>query len=186
MTRTVEDGARIFNVVAGYDPADPLTEGGRGKREDDYTIFLKENGLEGAKLGVLRALVNTDDADPDITALFERSLSELSAAGAVIIDDFEIPNLQAHLEGDYFCARFRYDMWVYLRSLGPDAPLHDVIEVLEDGRYSDYVEGGLEFFADYPLDVPPDEWDEPCPTFPNHEGRIRPHDTHCGRRCSHI
>ena len=26
MTRTVEDGARIFNVVAGYDPADPYTE----------------------------------------------------------------------------------------------------------------------------------------------------------------
>ena len=59
---------------------------------------------------MLRALENTDDADPDITALFKLSLSELSATGAAIIDDFEIPNLQAHFEGDYFCARFRYDM----------------------------------------------------------------------------
>ena len=31
-------------------------------------------------------------------------------------------------------------MWTYLKSLGQDAPISDVLEVLEDGRYSDYVE----------------------------------------------
>ena len=33
MARTVEDGARAFDVVAGYDPADPYTELGRDRRE---------------------------------------------------------------------------------------------------------------------------------------------------------
>ena len=33
MTRTVEDGARLFDIVAGYDPADPVTElAGSGAR----------------------------------------------------------------------------------------------------------------------------------------------------------
>ena len=39
MTRTVEDNARIFNVVAGYDPQDPYTEAGRDRKEEDYTAF---------------------------------------------------------------------------------------------------------------------------------------------------
>ena len=32
MGRTVEDVARVFNVVAGHDPADPYTEAGRGRQ----------------------------------------------------------------------------------------------------------------------------------------------------------
>ncbi len=32
MGRTVEDVARVFDVVAGYDPADPYTEHGRGRQ----------------------------------------------------------------------------------------------------------------------------------------------------------
>jgi amidase len=45
MARTVEDGARLFNVVAGYDAADPLTL--PNKREPDYRVFLNAEGLEG-------------------------------------------------------------------------------------------------------------------------------------------
>ncbi|CAN0603554.1 unnamed protein product, partial [Ectocarpus sp. 12 AP-2014] len=129
MTRTVTDGARAFNVVAGFDPADPFTELGQGRREADYTAFLDANGLSGKRIGVLRALVDTDDADPEVIAVFERALEDLEKLGAVIVDPFEVPNFQAHLDGDYFCARFRYDMHQYLLSLGPDAPLKDVMEV---------------------------------------------------------
>ena len=71
MGRTVEDVARVFNVVAGYDPADPYTEAGRGRREDDYTSFLDPDGLKGARIGVLRALVDTEDADSGVVAVFE-------------------------------------------------------------------------------------------------------------------
>ena len=56
MTRTVEDGVRLFDVVAAYDPNDPLAEPDR--REDNYLDFLKADGLKGKRLGVLRALVD--------------------------------------------------------------------------------------------------------------------------------
>jgi len=171
MTRTVRDAATVFNVVAGYDPKDYLTELGRGRRESDYTAFLEADGLEGKRIGVLRALVDTDDADPEVIAVFERALADLEAAGAEIIDPVSIDNFDAHLEGDYFCPRFRYDMHVYLESLGPSAPLRDVMEVRDSGQYAPYIEGGLDYFGANPADVHPQDLDPPCEEFPNHPGR---------------
>ncbi|GAB4528886.1 MAG: amidase [Parvularculaceae bacterium] len=172
MTRTVEDGARIFNIVAGYDPADPYTEEGRGRREADYTEFLDRRGLRGARIGVLRALVDTEDADPQVTALFEQALADLRNAGAEIVDPLEIANFQAHLDSeDYFCPRFRHDVYVYMRSRGPGAPFLDVASLLETGQYHPSAEGGLRFFSDGPLEEPPSEWDPPCPDYAAHPGR---------------
>ena len=171
MGRTVEDVARVFNVVAGFDPADPYTEAGRGRREDDYTTFLDADGLQGARIGVLRALVDTDDADSAVVAVFEQALTELAGLGAEVVDPFDF-DVQAQLEREnMFCGRFRYDMHVYLNSLGDAAPFTDVLHVLETGEYSDYVEGSLRRSEDSPLDLPPGEWDPPCPDYLENEGR---------------
>jgi len=70
MGRTVEDVAKVFNVVAGYDPADPYTEDGRDRKEPDYTAFLDTNGLEGARIGVLRSLVEPEATDTAIARIF--------------------------------------------------------------------------------------------------------------------
>ncbi len=171
MTRTVRDGALMFNVVAGYDPADPMTELGKGKRKADYTDYLDENALKGKRIGVLRDLVFTEDADPEITALFMKAVEDLKNAGAVIVDPFEIENLQQHRDAPNFCRRFRYDMHEYLKTLGPDAPIKDVMEVYESGQYSPYVKGGLENFGAGPLDVHPNDENPPCMEYPNHAGR---------------
>ncbi len=171
MGRTVEDVARVFNVVAGYDPADPYTEAGRGRAEADYTAFLDADGVRDARIGVLRALVDPEETDEEILALFEAAIDDLTALGAEIVDPFEF-DVEAELQREgMFCRRFRYDMWVYLRSLGPAAPIADVLEVLEDGRYSDYAQGSLRRNEGAPLDVHPSSWDEPCPDYAKHEGR---------------
>ena len=162
MGRTVEDVARVFDVVAGHDPADPYTEAGRERREDDYRSFLDARGLEGARLGVLRALVDTEDADPQVIAVFEDALVELAGLGAQIVDPFNF-DVAAQLEREgMFCRRFRYDMRLYLESLGDRAPFADVLEVLDSGEYSDHAEGILESYRDAPLETPPAEWDPPC------------------------
>lgn len=171
MTRTVADGARVFDVVAGHDPADPYTELGRGRREPDYTAFLDPEGLEGARIGVLRALADPTESDSSVLRLFDRAVRDLRAAGAEIVDPFEIPELQEHLDADYTCPRFRYDMARYLASLGPDAPVRDVKTVLETGQHSDYVEEPLRSLSQRPADVHPAEWDPPCPDYADHPGR---------------
>jgi Asp-tRNA(Asn)/Glu-tRNA(Gln) amidotransferase A subunit family amidase len=171
MMRTVTDGAKVFNVVAGYDSADPYTNAGRNRLEEDYTSFLNTDALQGKRIGVLRALVNTDDADSAVTEVFEQALIDLEMAGAVIVDDFAIDNFESHLDGDNFCARFRYDMAQYLASLGQDAPIIDVMEVMETGQYSPYIKGGLEFFGGNPADIHPKDLNPPCPDFAENEGR---------------
>lgn len=171
MTRTVTDGARLFDVVAGYDSADPFTELGKGKREKDYTAFLDADGLKGARIGVLRALVNTDDADPEVIAVFEQAVADLRTAGATIVDPFEVENFAAHLDADVFCVRFRYDMQQYLKSLGRDAPIKDVMEVYKSGEYASYIKGRLEFFGGKPLGQHPEQADPPCLDYPRHPAR---------------
>ena len=171
MTRTVTDGARVFNVIAGYDPADPYTELGTDNIEKDYTEFLDENALQGKRIGVLRALVDTDDADAGITMIFEQALVDLQNSGAEIVDDFVIANLDEHMNASNFCVRFRYDMHEYLKSLGADAPIRDVMDVMENNEYSPYIEDRLKFFGGNPADVHPKDFDPPCPDFPQHPGR---------------
>jgi Asp-tRNA(Asn)/Glu-tRNA(Gln) amidotransferase A subunit family amidase len=171
MTRTVEDGARLFNIVAGYDPNDPYTELGKDRKEADYTSFLRREGLKGARLGVLRALVDTKDADPEVVAVFSKAVEELKAQGATIVDPVEIANFEEHLKEETYCPRFRYDMFVYLKSLGEKAPIKDVMEVYEKGQYSDYIKPRLEEYEDKPFDVPPSDWSPPCPDYAEHPGR---------------
>lgn len=168
MTRTVEDGARLFNVVAGFDPADPLTL--PNKRENNYLNFLNAEGLEGKRLGVFRALVDHEDADPQIKAIFLQAVDDLAAAGATIIDPIEIEGFETLSEQIPFCGRFRYDVGQYFQTL-ENPPLLDVNDVLVTGEIADETRGSFEFYAQQPLDVVPDEWETPCPTWPNHPQR---------------
>ena len=171
MTRTVTDGTKVFNVIAGHDPADPYTNMGRERLDNDYIQYLDTSAIQGKRIGVLRALVDTVDADPEITAIFERALADLRRAGAEIVDDFVIANLHDHMDAPNFCRRFRYDMHEYLKSLGPAAPIKDVMEVLATGQYSPYVEERLKTFGEQAITLHPRDFDPSCPDFPEHPGR---------------
>ena len=43
----------IFDVIAGCDPADPVTAASQGKRTDSYLRFLDKDGARGARLGMV-------------------------------------------------------------------------------------------------------------------------------------
>jgi len=169
MARTVEDMARLFDVVAGHDPDDPLSE--VAKREENYTNYLKPDGLAGARIGVLRVHAEPNETDPEILALFEAALKDLRAAGADLVDPVEVPNWSVHAEADSFCATFRYDMAQYLKTLGEAATMHDVKEAFDAGLYSEPAREDFEWFLQYPADVAPTDWSEPCPVFLDHPAR---------------
>ena len=170
MMRTVTDSAKVFNVIAGHDPADPYTAAGKGKREPDYTAFLDSGALKGKRLGVLRALIDPEDSDPEVLQVFEQALDDLRAAGAEIVDPLVVDNFDTHV-AMVGCNRFRYDMYNYLNSLGKDAPFVDVMTVLETGEYSPEAKDGLDYFADAPLDKHPKDHDPSCPDYADHPER---------------
>lgn len=170
MTRTVEDGARIFDIVAGFDPSDPLSV--PDKREESYTDFLNTDGLNGKRLGILRTLVDQEGADPEIKAIFFKAVEDMKDAGAIIVDQFEIPELMELGTFNSACWRFRYDLGQYLLTLD-SPPFLDVKALLVTGEYAASSLNSLERESQFPLDINPDDWDQPCPTWPNHPARNR-------------
>lgn len=91
LARTVEDVVRLLEVMAVPDPADPISRLAAGvRRPESYTQFLRADGLEGARVGVLRQIAQLPGADPGIQRLFGQALRALQRAGAVLVDDFSI------------------------------------------------------------------------------------------------
>ena len=56
MARTVADAVAVLEVIVGRDPADPVTFESEGSVPENYRQFLDADGLEGARVGVLRQL----------------------------------------------------------------------------------------------------------------------------------
>ena len=135
MLRTVKDTAIVYSVLAGHDPADPLTRAAIGRTRPDYARWLTGRGLRGARLGVLRALIDTETADPEVVAVMERAIEDLRQAGAIVVDPFDIPDFERLSEATGFCSRFRHDLNIYLQTLGAAAPISSLDEVVERGQF---------------------------------------------------
>jgi len=147
MARTVADATRLLAVMAGYDPADPLTEHSRGRVPKDYQTFLRPNGLRGARIGVLRIL-SERNPDPQVKALFEQALADLRKAGAIVVDSVVVPDF-ATLSKDQWCSVFEYDLNAYLASLGPTAPVHTLQEVIASGKFAPYIADNLTYHREH-------------------------------------
>jgi amidase len=139
MARTVEDAVRVLEVIAGYDPADPITKASEGKVPKNYTQFLKKDGLKGARLGVFRRYVDAPTTDPQIKALVAKAIEDLKAQGAIIVDPFDLPNYD-ELTKDIWCNSFHYDVNNYLASLGEKGKYKNLTAIVESGLYSPYIE----------------------------------------------
>jgi amidase len=146
MTRTVEDAVRIFDVIAGTDPADPVTAEADARRAASYLDFL-ETDLEGLRIGVVKQIVYTDTADPEILVRFSEALRDLERIGATIVPDFMIADLDSLRTGTR-CPRFRYDIENYLATL-PDPPVRTLAEIEEGGLVHVTVMPGVLRFLEF-------------------------------------
>ncbi|HEX4177865.1 MAG TPA: amidase family protein, partial [Rhizomicrobium sp.] len=92
MARTVADAAALLTVVAGPDPADPVTQLNANRSPVSYSRFLDRHGLRGARIGVFRQYFNDAKTDPEVKAVTEEALHVLQREGAVLVDPFSIPD----------------------------------------------------------------------------------------------
>jgi Asp-tRNA(Asn)/Glu-tRNA(Gln) amidotransferase A subunit family amidase len=130
LMRTVTDTAIVYSVIAGFDPADSITQAGVKRVKKDYTQYLKKS-LKGVRLGVIRQLFDTDSADPEVLNIMDKAVDDLRKAGAAIVDPFKVKHFDKLKDATGFCSRFYYDLNNYLKSLGKQAPVQSLDEIIE-------------------------------------------------------
>jgi Asp-tRNA(Asn)/Glu-tRNA(Gln) amidotransferase A subunit family amidase len=88
--RTVQDAAKILDVIAGYDPKDELTVFSVGRKPaQGYAAAAGARRLDGLRIGVIREYMSKtlfSKADEQSIALAERAVDQLRALGATIVD----------------------------------------------------------------------------------------------------
>jgi amidase len=130
MCRTVEDCARLLDVLAGVDPADPRTAPATGNIPPTYTAFLDKDGLKGARIGVFRQALNLwSGADRRVVALFDQAIAGLRTAGADIVDDFTVPGFETFPVPPQTAARSKADWESFFAYEGPTFPIKTVAEL---------------------------------------------------------
>jgi len=136
MCRTVDDAVRLLEVTAGYDPHDPITKNSQGHVPNNYRQFLKKDGLKGARIGVMRQLVDKN-IHPEIKQLFDQAVADMKRAGAQVVD-VTIPNFDS-LRANQWCADFRADLETYLRTFVKRDTLQTLEDIIRVGGFSDIV-----------------------------------------------
>jgi Asp-tRNA(Asn)/Glu-tRNA(Gln) amidotransferase A subunit family amidase len=148
MTRTVRDAAVLLDVIAGFDPNDPITAHAAGQVPSSYTESLEEDGLREARVGVLRQSIDrkTDPSADDfasVRAVFDRAVAELAAHGAELVDPISIDHLELadplHFNEDFTTERVTDE---YLAE-HPNAPAKTLKEILLTGKVTPWRAAGL-------------------------------------------
>jgi Asp-tRNA(Asn)/Glu-tRNA(Gln) amidotransferase A subunit family amidase len=90
MCRTVEDAAKVLDVIAGYDAKDEMTVHSIGRRPPQpYASFTAARKLDGLRIGVVREYMNRkllSKADEQSLDLVDRAIADLRKLGATIVD----------------------------------------------------------------------------------------------------
>jgi amidase len=139
IARTVRDAALMLDVIAGYDPNDPVTAYAEGRIPTTYTEFLKRDGLKGARLGVLRVPLDPK-ADPQsndykkVRQVIDRALMDMRAQGAEIIDPFPAPEILKQVDKLFTDNVYETEQAIdsYLAA-HPGAPVKTLREILLTG-----------------------------------------------------
>lgn len=135
MTRTVEDAARMLDVMAGYDPADPITAFSAGHIPRSYTTSLDPKGLTNARVGLLMDFMGGETIHEPVNQVVNQAVATMTGQGARVLR-ISIPNLDALTRNlTLMTLEFQPAFNRYLASLGPAAPVKTFDEFMKRGEF---------------------------------------------------
>lgn len=144
ITRSVEDAARMLDVMAGYDPADPITAFSNGHIPRTYTASLDPNGLKDARIGLLSDFIGADPIHQDVNLVVESAVARMARLGAKVVR-VSIPNLEELTRGlNLMNLEFRSAFDRYLSALGAVSPVKSLEEFVARGGFHESMRRGLE------------------------------------------
>jgi amidase len=146
IARTVEDAEKVFQVIVGEDPNDPVTAAASRHLPQDYAASLKPDGLGGAVIGVLRPAYERENADPEVLRIFMAAVEELRRAGARIVDPVTVEGLAAiqRPRDAGPCMGFKYDINHYLASRAGQVPVANLTAIIASNGFHPSVQRRLE------------------------------------------
>jgi len=129
MARTVRDAAILLGALTGVDTEDTSTGESPGKFSTDYTQYLNSNGLEGARIGVVRKYFGFH---PGVDTVINTALKVLSQQGATLIDPAEIPTIGKFDDAELTVLLYelKADLNNYFARLGTHAPIHSLKDLI--------------------------------------------------------
>ncbi len=129
MARSVRDCAILLGAMTGFDADDAAMLGSAPHSLADYTGALDANALKGARLGVARQYFGFHDLTEQAYAPV---LEALKRAGAVLVDPVTLPAIETigDAELTVLLYELKADLAVYLKRLGPDAPVKSLADVI--------------------------------------------------------
>ena len=148
MGRTVRDAAICLGALVGVDSADEKTLASKGQFYTDYTQFLHKDGLKGKRIGLDKS---ASGVNFKVDTLFQQAVNFLKRQGATVIeigaiDDKKVDSYSMEI----MLYEFKDGLNNYFHSLGPDAPIKSVEELIAFNK-SDSLE--LRYFNQYYLEL---------------------------------
>lgn len=131
ITRTVRDAALALDVIAGFDPDDPVTGLGHGRAPRSHADALRPDALRGARIGLLAQLCGGEARHEEVNRVLDGVVRTLREQGATVLP-FGIPGLEALLANvstDRWEARAALD--AYFERFGAGQPVRSFREVVE-------------------------------------------------------
>ncbi len=134
MCRTVEDAAISLGSMTGIDTSDSktLSSAGRFLSENGYAQYLKPDGVSGKRIGLLVKSMGFSDR---VDTLMNESVRWLRANGADVVE-IEMPEESRYGNASFevMLYEFKDGLNKYFASLGEDAPIKNVTELIEFNR----------------------------------------------------
>jgi amidase len=117
MARNVTDAAVLLGAATGVDPDDAATAAQSGNAFTDYTRFLDDEALEGARIGVWRAgTYNEPLVGSVVEPIIDDVVDALEDEGATVIDGTDIDLSATAGEFPALLCEFKSDIAAYLQT----------------------------------------------------------------------
>lgn len=153
--RTVEDTARVLDVIAGYDPSDPQTAWSIGHIPKTYTEFLNKDGLKGKRIGVLNSFFGNESIHSEVNEVINNSLEQMKNSGAILIP------IEEYIDADKLVKEVSVHLYdlkahlnIYLKDLGLRAEVHSLADVIASGKYHKGIEDNIKLAETLDINTP--------------------------------
>jgi Asp-tRNA(Asn)/Glu-tRNA(Gln) amidotransferase A subunit family amidase len=135
LARTVTDAAKMLNVLVGYDPNDPATAWSVGNTEEDYTKFLKVNGVQGKRIGVVRSFFGIAPVNDEVNSIANRAVEDLNRSGATVVE-LNTPDLDSgKLFSDISVHLYEFKPAINAYLAAGNTPVKSLEEIISSGKF---------------------------------------------------